>query len=274
MDQQYYKFYSDTGQHYPEEEIVYNTLRGKLRRKFINTYLNNCSGSLLDIGCNRGMYLEYYSGGQTIGIDLSIHALKFAQNRRMDKSISCILGDAEDLNFLKPDTFDNILCSEMLEHVYQPDKVIAGIKKLLKPGGKVLITTPNYVKKKPAWANIGLLEQYGITGLKEDQYFHTAFKPYELSQMMEKENMLVLENGTLEKEIRYAVKIPVLLFFSVDFLNNTIFRSKKINYLNRKFLDVFSQWIYKLASLLRLDKVLQSIFREGARSYIIAVKPE
>jgi 2-polyprenyl-6-hydroxyphenyl methylase/3-demethylubiquinone-9 3-methyltransferase len=270
-DTSYYKFYRNVGLYYPEEEIVYGTLRGKLRRKFILERIGRWNGTLLDIGCNRGMYMAQYTGGRATGVDLSLHLLKHALNRGKSNPgpLQCILGDAEKLSFIKSTSFDHVLCSELLEHVYHPEEVIAGIARILKPGGTALLTTPNYTKKKPAWIPVGLLKQYGIDGITESGYYHTAFKPPELAALAEKEGLRVVEQGSLEREVRYATKIPVVFYFVVDFINRTVFKNSKIDHWNSMLLDLFSQKIYALACIMKTDRILQSFFPEGARSYVL-----
>ncbi|MFQ5825309.1 MAG: methyltransferase domain-containing protein, partial [bacterium] len=110
-------FYEEVGQKYPEEEEVYRTLRGKLRRNFVLSYLRRFSGSLLDIGCNRGMYLEVYNCGPCFGVDLSFNVLKKAHN---NKPKHLVVADAECLQCFKLECFDNVLCSEVLEHCLNP----------------------------------------------------------------------------------------------------------------------------------------------------------
>ena len=54
------EFYEAVGKNYPEEEIVYKSLRGILRRKFVNSWLKDKAGVLMDIGTGEGIYLREY----------------------------------------------------------------------------------------------------------------------------------------------------------------------------------------------------------------------
>ena len=276
MKKEYYKFYMELGQKYPEETIVYNSLRGRLRREFVMQYINNWKGSLLDIGCNRGIYLEKYTQGFVMGVDLSFHALQYAVSRCANSPTSayCVVGDAEELSFIKDNTFDHILCSELLEHVYKPEKVITEIARILKPGGTVLITVPNYTRKKPAWISIGNLESYKIQGVESKKYYHTAFKPEEIEKMVETSKLQVVMKGTLEKEVRYAVKIPVLFYFLFETFNKIFIKNKTFSHWNNQMLDKISLFIYYIARFLKIDHMLQMIFREGARTFLHAKKSE
>lgn len=274
MDKEYLRFYQEVGENYPEEEIVYNSLRGRLRKKFITKRIEDWKGAFLDIGCNTGYYLADYKGGLGVGVDISLHVLVKAKNKCANRLAydNLILGDAEQLSFLKSATFDNILCSELLEHVYSPTSVIFHIARILKPDGKALITVPNYTRVRPEWISTGILGNFNIKGTRGDTYYHTAFKPEELASMLEAGGLTVVEKGTLEKEVRYATKIPVVLYYLMEFLTKTIVRNKKLEFWNTILLDRFSSLLYRIFRLLKLDSMLKRVIREGARTYVLAQK--
>lgn len=52
-----------------------------------------------------------------------------------------VQGDAERLPFADG-TFDAVICAELLEHVFDPRQVVREIRRVLRPGGRVLITVP------------------------------------------------------------------------------------------------------------------------------------
>ena len=262
------KFYEEVGEKYPEEEKVYHTLRGRLRKKFVLTYLKNFEGKLLDVGCNRGMYLRHYLGGPRFGIDLSHSVLK-----KVPKTAALFLavGDAERLFFFKKNTFDALLCSEVLEHCLDPLAVFQGIAYVLRPGGKALITTPNYRKKRTDWIDMGELVHYDVHSECDDTYFHTAYRPQELADLAASVNLKIKKLGTLEKEIKYATKIPVL-FLLAGRLVNRIFRSSRFDQFNQKLFDQMSIGIYSVCRITGLDKLFSKMVKEGVRSYIILTK--
>jgi len=274
MDKEYDRFYQEVGEKYPEEEIVYNTLRGRLRKKFVLQHLKTWSGILLDIGCNKGTYLTEYKGGSVFGVDISSHLLFKVKEQCDSKNLPCnlMVGDAEQLSFLKDHSFDVILCSELLEHVYNPEKVIAHLSRLLKQNGTLLVTVPNYTRNRPEWIGIDSLKSYNIAGVRGDTYFHSAFKPYELVEMVKKSGLRIVDYGTFEKEVRYATKIPVLFYFIFAFLNKILVRSEEFAQWNKNFLDRYSSIIYIMTRFLHLDSILQSFFREGARTFVVANK--
>ncbi|MFQ5863759.1 MAG: methyltransferase domain-containing protein, partial [bacterium] len=263
-------FYESVGQLYPEERIVYDTLRGRLRRRFVLNYLNRFRGKLLDLGCNRGFYISQYKNGDAVGIDIAYAVLEKAHERFPQGCF--IQADAQDLSFLRSESFDSILCSEMIEHVPHPQKVFAECFRVLKPQGVLLITTPNYKRKKPTWTSVGQMKDFGVRGIKGNHYFHTAFRPEELKSLAENNGFQVLEYGTFEKEVKYSTRIPVLFYHILRLLNRSLFRSKRIEDFDEMMLERCSLLIYKLCARLRLNNLLMRLVKEGVRSYLFATK--
>ncbi len=84
---------------------------------------NEC---VLDLGCGDSRYSRYFPN--RIGLD---HSMQEGVN---------IVGDAHHLPF-SSSSFSMILTTEMLEHVHDPQQVIDEIERVLRPGGKVILTT-------------------------------------------------------------------------------------------------------------------------------------
>ena len=263
-------FYDLVGERYPEEEQVYRTLRGMLRKQFVLKWLKQQSGSLLDIGTNRGMYLQYYDAGPRFGVDLSSSVLKKAQQQ---KPAHYVVADAERLFCFKPESFDRVLCSEMIEHCFHPQAVFASIAHVLKPGGMALITTPNYRGERPTWVDLGTMVGYGIQGAWDEKYFHTAYRPEELAEFAHAANLKVIQTGTFEKQVKYAAKVPAALLLSCRHLNRC-FKSNSFAQWNEDFFQTFSLLIYKFTRFTLLEKLLLLFVKEGVRSFIIMQKSD
>lgn len=267
-----HNFYQEVGSKYPEEEIVYRDLRGRLRKEFIHFYLEDIKGSFLDLGCNTGIYFDKFNGKLGVGVDVSQSVLLKARNRCQKKADSMqyffITGDIENLEFLHKIQFDFILCSEVLEHIFNPQKVFDGVARLLKPGGKFLLTTPNYKKEKPTWIPMRGLKDV-VSG---DEYYHSAFRPEELEKMALSAQHRIVESGTFEWEVKYAAKIPALFFVSVRFFNNRFIRSRKIEKINQKLFEKFTWWIYLICNNTRIEKIFRFFIKEGVRSYILVTR--
>ncbi len=103
--------------------------------------------SVLDIGCNTGdaehLLLGVYPFVEkAVGIDNSEARIKRARQnweaKGRNERIGFTTGDAMDLPF--PDnSFDRIICAEVLEWVKDPHKAIAEMYRVLKPGGKAAV---------------------------------------------------------------------------------------------------------------------------------------
>lgn len=96
----------------------------------INSY---AKGALLDLGCGNKPYESLYNPrtiSQT-GCDVI----------QSDKNRVDVICPVTDLKF--PDEqFDTILCTQVLEHVFEHDKMMSEIYRVLKPGGQVILTVP------------------------------------------------------------------------------------------------------------------------------------
>ena len=97
-------------------------------------------GRLLDVGCGSGWLLEsMQSLGWTVeGVDLDPRAVDGARSR----GLRVHLGHVDQLD-LPAESFDVVTMSHYIEHVYEPAAVIAACYRLLKPGGRLVIVTPN-----------------------------------------------------------------------------------------------------------------------------------
>jgi len=267
------RFYEEVGEAYPEEEIVYRTLRGWLRKRFIGGWLQGKTGVFLDVGCNAGVYLPMWQGNMAVGVDIALTALRRAQKKLTAeiprRNIYLIAGDAQELDFLRPATFDAILCSEVLEHLLHPQKVVQGLARLLKEGGELLITTPNYRRSRPEWVPLGILREY----VQGDCYYHTAYRPEELERMVRKAGLEVLATGTLEWEVKYAAKLPALFFIPVQKLAGWL-NWPALERLGQQMFDAFTWGAYALFHFTQIEKLIRPLIREGVRSYVIARKPK
>lgn len=96
---------------------------------------------VLEVGCGAGNILEQISDCELHGIDISPYILEKAR-RRLGVRATIAKGDAEDLPF-EDQTFDRVYCSEVLEHVLDPGKVLAEMRRVTKNNGVAVASVPN-----------------------------------------------------------------------------------------------------------------------------------
>ena len=99
-------------------------------------------GKVLDIGCGNGYMVNLLNelGWDSFGLEMSEIAVRAAQE--MGLKIQCGSID-DDVEYYPSGSFDAVLMLQVLEHLYDPLKVLIKVHKLLKPGGQLIVTTPN-----------------------------------------------------------------------------------------------------------------------------------
>jgi SAM-dependent methyltransferase len=99
------------------------------------------SGALLDLGCSSGSFLESMRGEawQLFGIEMSARAARTAEAR---SGAQVFIGEILDVQF-PSESFDVVTCFDVLEHVYEPRRVMQRIAEWLKPGGIFYVLVPN-----------------------------------------------------------------------------------------------------------------------------------
>jgi 2-polyprenyl-3-methyl-5-hydroxy-6-metoxy-1,4-benzoquinol methylase len=98
------------------------------------------SPRLLDVGCGNGDFLGIarQAGWQAQGVDLDPTAAATACSRGFDVCVGGI-----DALQNQSETFDMVTLCHVIEHVPDPTAVLASARRLLKPGGRLWIETPN-----------------------------------------------------------------------------------------------------------------------------------
>lgn len=102
---------------------------------------------ILEVGCAEGATGAALKvngcAGKVVGIELNVDAAKLA-SARLDR---VICADVEKIDFLKeslePESFDYILCGDVLEHLRDPWHQLKRLLMLLKVGGKFIVSLPN-----------------------------------------------------------------------------------------------------------------------------------
>jgi len=97
---------------------------------------------VLDVGCGSGNVVKRLldKGKKVVGIDIGKGFVSFCQSR-YENAVFC-KADSEHLPFFD-ECFDSIVCSEVIEHLENPEEALREFNRILRPEGKLIITTPN-----------------------------------------------------------------------------------------------------------------------------------
>lgn len=116
------------------------------RIDMILSHLKEAKGpvKLLDIGCYDGyigMRLKQKIGSKcnVYGIDVASNSIKLAQKNGTKAKVNDVTKGIK----YKTDTFDYVFAGEVIEHLYDTDFFMREIKRVLKPNGTLILTTPN-----------------------------------------------------------------------------------------------------------------------------------
>jgi len=136
---------------YFEHKYRYSKKKSAIQRHYLDILLqankhapwNICAGSgkrALDVGCAYGFVVDLLNilRYEAIGVDVSTYAMLRVEGERKNLLVS----DASYCPF-KALSFDLITCFEVLEHLQHPMLALRSFKRLLKPQGLLLATTPN-----------------------------------------------------------------------------------------------------------------------------------
>ena len=143
--------------------------------------------AVLDVGCGGGLLSEALAqaGAKVTAIDLAPNLLKVARLHGLESGIKVDYREmpVETLAEQALASFDAITCMEMLEHVPEPASIIEACAKLLKPGGRLFLSTLNRTPAAFALAIVGA--EYVARVLPKGTHQYRDFiKPSELAKWL------------------------------------------------------------------------------------------
>ncbi|GMR04542.1 MAG: hypothetical protein BMS9Abin23_0440 [Thermodesulfobacteriota bacterium] len=114
---------------------------GDMRRVATALDMIGTGKRVLDIGCRDGIVSSLIKerGKNVYGIDISLNAVELTKK----KGIEAYHVKEEESFPFENDFFEAVFAGEVIEHVLDTDKFIEEIRRVLSPGGVLVITTPN-----------------------------------------------------------------------------------------------------------------------------------
>jgi len=175
---------------------------------------------VLDVGCGGGILSEALAraGANVVGIDLAPRVLDVARLHLFETQLTVDYREVsvEALATDMPAAFDAIACMEMLEHVPDPGSVIGACATLLKPGGRLFLSTLNRTPFAFATAIVGA--EYALNLLPRGTHRYAQFiRPSELAAAL-RDSGLVLEDLSGMAYNPYARRARVTRNTQVNYL--------------------------------------------------------
>lgn len=170
-----------------------NPVRLNYIEKFTGGLLNK---KVVDIGCGGGILSESMAskGANVTAIDASQESLEVARLHQIQtrSTVNYLQATAEVFAEDHAGQFDIVTCMELLEHVPDPESVIAASARLLKPGGMVYFSTLNRTLKAYTFAVLGA--EYVMSLLPKGTHNYARFiKPSELAYWIRQHKLMLLD---------------------------------------------------------------------------------
>ncbi|KKS26427.1 MAG: Methyltransferase type 11 [Parcubacteria group bacterium GW2011_GWC2_42_6] len=180
-----------------------NFLTAKITRRYLNKFITehaNSDGLVLDLGCGSGKYAKYFK--QRIGFDMK-------PGQGVD-----VVGDAHQLPF-EDEKFDTILCAEVLEHLREPAKAIVEMRRVLKKGGLLILSTRFIFPLHDTPGDFWRFTKYGLKEL---------FKGWEIIELTEEEGTIktlavLLQRVGYQTELRGGKFSKLIIFALAKFID-------------------------------------------------------
>lgn len=128
----------------PVYDKTFGAITNVGRRRSVAYVNTRNAGKVLEVGVGTGMALPFYDPKMNVtGIDFSDHMLEKARSKVREKELSHVKSlrqmDARDLDF--PDNhFDTVAAMHIVSVVPEPERVVAEMARVCKPGGHIVIT--------------------------------------------------------------------------------------------------------------------------------------
>lgn len=165
------------------------------RHNIVVSWARN-AGRILDVGCGSSIVIQ--SLNNAVGLDLSQNKVRFLSRY----GIPLVRGSAFNLPF-RDGSFDCVISSEVIEHVHYDESLFTELNRVLRPGGRLVIGTPDY-----ATAGWNIIEPlYGALqpgGYRDEHITHYTRRG--LTDILER-------HGFIHEETAYIMRSELIMRF-------------------------------------------------------------
>ena len=160
-----------------------------VRLEYILSKCNIQDTRILDVGCGGGILSEqlHKQGAKVTGIDSSSKSITIARQHAEEQNYNIKYINKSIFDITDFDSFDFIVCFEMIEHIDKPDDLIKKINELSAKKSGLFLSTINRNLKSFVLAKI--VAEYVLNYVPRGTHQYSKFiTPYELTKMLENNN--------------------------------------------------------------------------------------
>lgn len=169
-------------------------------------------GSILDIGCGSKPYQRLFiNATQYIGLDIEVSGHDH-RNSKVD-----IFYNGDTLPF-DDASIDNLVCFEVLEHVFNFNELINEMYRVLKPGGKLLITVPFAFPEHESPFDFFRYTSFGLNKLFESNKFKIEYCIKSTSYFLSLVQLLNIYIYHVSDNKIYKFLIQIFFIFPINLL--------------------------------------------------------
>ena len=208
----------------PTRRWLHNTRRNWIISAIERTAIKE-RGKALEVGPGSGIYLpillEHFD--QVVAIDIEESYLKYSEPITPNHHNLALIVDDISRSKLPSKTFDHILCSEVIEHIADSSSAIAEMHRLIKPGGILILSTPQKFSFLEILAKIAFLP--GIINLVKMVYKESILETGHINLLTEGEVLRQLKQAGFQicETYKSGLYVPLL----AEFLGMTGLRLEK-----------------------------------------------
>jgi SAM-dependent methyltransferase len=146
-------------------------------------------GKMLDVGCGSKPYRALFAVDDYVGLEIDT-----PQTRA--RGIADVWYDGKKFPF-GDESFDSVLCNQVLEHIFTPDEFLREIHRVLKPGGHLLLTVPF------VWDE------------HEQPYDYARYSSFGLRALLEKNNFVVREHEKILNDASVLFQLLIAYLYKI-----------------------------------------------------------